>query len=466
MQIFDLKNNNAALNVIAHRSTRSLQDIFQSIVLGTPINENYFELNGMFRNFMSSHGTDGAIDVLSQVVTRKLEVLQHALVSSKRINLSKYVDIWSQYSDFTERLTYLIANRIPVEDLAGLYSSLFFDHILLFNISGYNKIFVLAVFDSIIEIMGKDDVSSDEYFVGNLVQFAVTLNLMITCRESKKSHFDAEKLLTDLLSNQTVAKSFCSAIHSAMMEIKNDDAILSNPNFYMIQPYVVKRTRISSATNIVALLHEYVRAEKQYDMMMTYIDYLQLRIVTPKYGNLDQEIVFAEMLSCKKIINAIQDVKNNMRCDVNGVKIMPLILTKNNWNINPATFKINYPAQIKNCIDAIARDYQCIEWQPTLGMCRLQVRNIAVTCNFLQAIALTYFDEKTEKIFTVREFSEYTLINLELSCQIFESLYESFLIVCDGFANEDPNLTKYVMNTKYNGKTKLDIRPLFLLKKN
>jgi len=464
MQIFDLKNNNAALNVILHRSTRSLQDVFQRIVLDIPVSENYFELNDMFRNFVSSCGKDGVVKVLSQVVTHKLEVLQQVLVTSEPIRLSNYANIWSQYSDFTERLTCLIANRVPVVDLANLYSNLFFDHILLFNISECNKIFVLAVFDSINKTMSKNDITDDEYFVENLIQFAITLNLMTTYCVSKKSHFDAAKLLTDLLSNKIVVKLFCSMMHSMMMEIKNDNAILENPDFYMIQPHVIKRTRISNATNVVTLLCEYVSAEKKYDMMTIYIDYLQLRIVTPKYGNFDQEIIFAEMLSCKKIVNAIRDVKKSASRNVNGVKVMPLILTKNNWNINPMTFKINYPTQIKNCIDAITKDYQCVEWQPTLGMCRLRVRNIIVTCNFLQAVALTYFDEKTEKIFTVREFSERTWINLELSYQIFESLYESFLIVCDNFANDDPNITKYVMNAKYNGPVKTDIRPLFLQK--
>jgi len=481
---------------------RSLHDIFQKILHQQPLQENYYQVNNIF-NCLDARDKDFSQNVVAKLLIQKLEIIQDTITDHEMINLATYLQIWEKYCDFTTELTDFIGNRQPhiINILPCTYAQMFLDHILLYTVS--EKSIICYLIESITIFIKTSIESEQEYFIENLIHFLASLDTVSShCKQN--THFDAHKIICELIILPQIMERMCEYMHIQLFEIQNDKAILDNPKYYMMQPYVIKNKNITTATTIIYLLCTHVINVNDTYMVRfipTYTNYLQLRITTPKYDLLDLEMIFAEKICAdknNKMYSAVLDIKKSIsikysdaiqvisrlptetsikndaawlsgepvsfssrRRDNTKFKINPLILKKDNWVVDDVSFTINYPLKIKYHLDKISEHYptQVINWQPTLDVCAFNTllgnKIVSITCNFLQAIALSYFDEQAEKIFMVQNFATYTKINMSLSLKIFESLFESYIII-------DDIPDKYVINDKYNGPSQIDIRPIFI----
>uniref|UniRef100_A0A6C0C8Z5 Cullin family profile domain-containing protein n=1 Tax=viral metagenome TaxID=1070528 RepID=A0A6C0C8Z5_9ZZZZ len=459
METFDLKINNSAMDVITYLTDDPhsfLRNIFQDILYQRPLNANY--------NYSDAQeSSDDIIKLLTQTVKQKTGMIQKT-INYEKISLSFYVQIWKQYCAFMNELTIFVRDRhIDLIELSSYaYTQIFVDDIILFVIRPNNKTFIDCLFESVSAFI-KTSTFEQEYFVENFFDFLMSL---IFFKDDPR--LDLNKMIYDLTTLPQILEILCCQIHTYLMEIRNDAAILDNPKYYMMQPYDIKNRNISTATMILDLLCAHVfnkDIDQRNRFAVIYTNYLQLRITTPKYDNLDLEIMLAEKIWNRKNL-AIVDIQNSLNTKYSynaDVKLNPLLLKKDNWIVDDVKLAINYPVKIKYHLDQISSHFpkDNINWQPTLGVFKfktiLGIRDVTITCNFLQAIALAYFDEQIEKIFTVQDFAAYTRINIALAFKIFESLYESYIIICN-----DESSLQYILNDQYNGVEKLDIRPIFV----
>ena len=245
METFDLKINNSAMDVITYLTDDPhsfLRNIFQDILYQRPLNANY--------NYSDAQeSSDDIIKLLTQTVKQKTGMIQKT-INYEKISLSFYVQIWKQYCAFMNELTIFVRDRhIDLIELSSYaYTQIFVDDIILFVIRPNNKTFIDCLFESVSAFI-KTSTFEQEYFVENFFDFLMSL---IFFKDDPR--LDLNKMIYDLTTLPQILEILCCQIHTYLMEIRNDAAILDNPKYYMMQPYDIKNRNISTATMILDLL--------------------------------------------------------------------------------------------------------------------------------------------------------------------------------------------------------------------
>lgn len=499
---YHLTKNNQRLNVIfplEDSPKESLQEIFNKVITEEKIENGYYQLQNLF-TLAQMNDPNAIINLVIDVVDKKIKTIYDTIYNENGnldpINLPMYIQLWKSYRDFTQKIYYIINHyqhylvekkikmgKIFYDILSVVQICMFYD-----NIIGKNSANILT-------IVSQEISNIDKKNVDQLIDYIDSIRTFILMKEF--TTIDKDKLVAvikNIMSKVQIVNILCLYMNQLLKSLTNKQVVLDETEYETVSSTSFEKVTIRRIYKIATILSSY--ADKKL-LLPCYSKFMQSRIIDPEYDNLELDIKLVRRISAvlgredaQKLIDAISDIINSRNAnelihqaevkmtsneykkmpEINTKILNPIILTKNAWKIyNVTDLDINYPLEMKCYLEMITKSYHqlyngefVIDWQPTMGYARFEAqlgsKHVDITCNILQAMVLVYLNDFPST--TVSQFSRYTYLNKDLAAKIFESLFESNIIIC---LDDQPEETVYTVNTvNYTGNNVVDIRKSFV----
>ncbi|MEM0354063.1 MAG: hypothetical protein QXW79_00640 [Thermoplasmata archaeon] len=489
--LFDLRKNNTKLGVIfplandfVDKSSdysylaNELTSIYDKIVSNSEIENSYYYLNNLF-TLAQTIGPKFVMKLIVNAFSNKIRIILDSILDENgklmKINLAIYMQIWNEYKNFSARLYHLIKNyqdflvekKIVVDEVSYnifliLQVSLFYNNII--NRPESN---VLSIVSDEIGIIDKNNIEQ-------LIDYIYSIRTFISINNLFYDNDQLTPIVTSIMKRASIINALCSYMHKLLKTLEKSGNVRHKKSKDFVG---AEKKTIKKILKITTILGSYANKDI---LLLCYAKFMQARITDLQYDYLDLELELIEEISLnlgdddsKRLRDTVDDIirsKNNNTVihSISTNILNPIILDKTAWQIyNTMEIELKYPAEMRCHLDIISKYYQdtysnkyIINWYPTMGMACFEAslgsKNINITCNILQAIALLYLNDHPDA--TIQHFSAETLINMKLARKIFESLFEANLIII-----KDNNREIYTVNiVNYTGDANLDIRPIFV----
>ena len=490
---FSLHKSNQKFDIIKYRndvSISSLETIFDNIRKNKKIENSYYFL----RQLCINAGTNDLLKIIIKITETKIMNIKEAIKLSN-VNIITYNQIWTDYVEFNKQIYKIM--------------KVYREHLVTKNISAGKmsfsilEIIQLCIFyktvlkDSEKKFLALDEsqlCDLDQKNIDQLIDYISSLRIFIQMQNFTNVNIDIIMgMIRDIMSHTHIINVLCLYVH----RILNDLNMETYPNKFVnktVNLSQIQHTLRNKLYKIISILSMYADPNK---LFICYRKFMQARITDLTYTKLDTEIQLIRRLSglvgrinSQKLMDSISDIiysrsfaKNLRNSEIKTVSntylqlgilppnniFNPVILTKNNWQIsNISDIEPTYPLRIKYCLDIISKLFSItnenkyyVQWQPTLGsakfIARLGSREINITCNFLQAVALEYLNENSRTNIDIKKFSSDTCINEKLSDKIIESLLNANLI---HQLHKDDYF--FINFNNYTGDSDIDIRQDFI----
>ena len=505
---FDLSTNNDRLGVIVSIEddpVARLGEIFQQIITNEKMDSSYYQLHNLFTHAQIVDQSV-IINLVVDTIEKKIATIRDTIFddndasrdgNSGGIDLGIYIQIWKNYKDFSQKMYKLVKNyqqflvdrniktgKISHDILSIIQICMFYDSIV-----GETK-------NNILSMISTDLTEIDHRNIEQLIDYIDSIRAFMVMKDFTK--IDKEKLsgiIKTIMNQASIVNIMCAHMNNLLKSLTKKQNVVDESEYETVVANDAEKKTIRKIYKMATILSTYAEKHK---LLICYSKFMQSRIIDPKYDNLELEIEIIRRISgvlgkdeSQKLINAIADIINtknaNQVIHVADIKITsdeyknlinistkiltPIVLTKSVWKIyNTSDMEPLYPLELKCYFDIITKAYcsiykndYVINWQPTMGSAQFEAqlgqKHVEITCNIVQAIALTYFNNNKKP--TVAKFANDTFINPELAHKIFESLIEADLISC--LTTDQTDNSIYVINTQnYTGDTKIDIRRKFI----
>lgn len=500
-----LYQNNKRLNVIIcldDNPEKELSNVLNKLIEDVSLEDGYYSLRRIFQYLFARDPKIIVHKIISTINTKLMSI--HETITGtdgeiEDINLCMYLQIYKSYKDFCDKMyvlikcfqEYLTKRNVRIgirknfDILSIIQNSMFYDVV----IGNKEK----NILEMVTTNLGKIDTRN----IAKLIDYIESIKKLLLVKDFiKTKNHDLDVIIKNIMNRQDVMDMMCKYIDK-LLKVLNDMENFQHIGNEM-EPLSIKSIEDEIACNILRIADIIFRYSNNLTYQY-YIKYMQPRIVSNNYKNLEFEIgiitkyyrIIGEK-SSKRLLNIIHDVFRNVKM-IKQLKtiipsiilnkhlnfssnivpdIKPIILTKNVWEIcNISEINPNYPSEIGLLLEIIKGAYEemhqqkyTIQWQPTMGYARFSAklgnREIKIGCNILQAIALCYLNNKTTT--TYIEFSNDTRISKKISKKIFQSLFEENIICA---LNSEPvsNIYIYKVNTEnYTGENEIEIHNTFL----
>src|SRR3984885_11540155 len=441
---FDLINNNSRLGIIVNLETNpiaKLKEIMKLIIMDEDKKMNHYIVQSLFIEAQMIN-PNIIIELIIETILAKVNIICEAIERSN-IDLASWNQIWADFRTFTNKLEFLMKN----------YLNLFTERNVIigkFKCDILSTIQLCIFYQKIIE----------KYSLNGIDIFS--------------------KISSDIrginIQNINKIKKFF-LINNNIFTIDDDSSVLN-----------VDKKSLKNIYGSISILSGYGDRE---NIVIYHRKFMQVRIMNFNYDNFEVEIEIIRKLSSKigsesqQMINMINDIyesrnisnivqKSNANIITEKYKVIndvrpqilnPIIINKQYWCINNlVNMDITYPLELEfyhnlfaKCYEQLYKNKYIINWQPTLGFAKFDVclgsRDIEITCNILQAIALCYLNDHSS--INPINFSLEIGISEILAEKILESLFEANLLL--------KHNDLFIVNiNNYTGNTIIDIRKLFV----
>nr|WBF70704.1 hypothetical protein [Megavirus caiporensis] len=494
---FDLAINNSKFGVIylsVKNPESEIEKLLNDILIGEIPEFNYYQIKQLVSQ-ISLHDINGFTKLIINSIDKKVEIIRNALMDNNEVNLSVYTQIWDSYRNYFKQIYFLVKTyqksllekKISVSSfhmnlLSIIEISMFYNGVI--NKSGYPNIFS-NISDSIENVNDKN--------IEQLLSYIDSIRLFSFVNEYIDSNdSNITNSINNIINKPNVVNVLCHYMDKLFKSMVDNNLLLKNMEYNTINPDNLKLKIITNINKIATIFSYHCKRDL---LFLYYKKYFQARIINHEYSNTKFELEIIKKLSMalgkdnsQQLINMLENIIDNSTCNINIhnsiVKLTsdkyksleprlnilnPLILDKKIWDIyNISNMDINYPIDIKFCLEIISAYYQgvyqnkyTINWQPTMGIVEFQAflngKKIVIICNLLQAILLSYFNENNTV--TIDDFSRNTGINLKLCRKIFKSLFEESVIVKNTTDSQD----MYIVNqNNYTGNEKINAWKAFI----
>lgn len=504
---FDLSKNNARLDIITAIKTDpvlEIESIFDKICKGEKIEDGYYRLQNLFNSSnMADHNL--VVNTIIKTVQRKLSSMNHTIYNKSQpmndITMSMYIQIWESYRDFCIKMVDLVKN----------YQQYLVNTNIIADKHFYNIISIIQLcmyYESIIDLPSNSNLlilvsckleGIDKKNIKQLIDYIESIrSLMVMNPFANINYKQLISIIQSILNNTKIINLMCMYLDSMLKKRTNNRNVIDESEYETVDANDVKNQINRKIFRISTILAVYAEKTK---LLFCYRKYMQSRIMDLTFDDLHFEIEVVKKMSgsfgkadSQKLISSIVDIINtkninkklqSAKLDVvseeyKGINIPttvlnPIIIKKNNWKIyNTSSTVLNYPLEMQYCFDIISKFYDhCgdsqveINWQPTMGVAQFTAqfgrKLVYITCNILQAIALTYINSTAAAPVVIEKFSKDTFIDVDLANKIFESLFESNIVIHLSKTHSNSGYPIYIVNTNnYTGDTTIDLRTYFV----
>ena len=451
--IFDLSVNNDIYGIIVpfdDDPCQELKNIFTTAIYQNQIKCGYYRLRNLF-NMAQSQKPDVVITLIIELVNNYLSLITSSI--DDELDLPLYMQIWAMYKKLFGVIIELVKNQKHLLQLSikNGKTSMHIVHIVKMTMF---YTYLIKPNENMITSISSKLSDIDNHNVEQFIDYVDSIRCFMMVHEF--TDVNKQELCTTLqnmIKSVSITNTLCTYVHR----------LLKNVDYELVLSNFDDKQYIQRISKIISILNTYGDKSK---VMICYQKFMQARIIDTNYKNLKIEAYFVRLFTSiekdnvQKLLNAISDMTNIT--PVNNI-IKPIILTRKNWNIyNTSNLELNYPSELRQYIEVATEHYSklykneyVIKWQATLGsacfVAKLKSKTIRITCNMLQAIALSYLNDNPKTF--IAKFAESTLIEHELATKIFESLFESNLIIYKG--------DTYRINYNYVAGAVIDIRQAF-----
>lgn len=497
----DLKNNNNRLNVIIglyDNTDEQLINLFDAIIADDELRFGYYQLQNLFA-MSSMTDPNIIINLIIKTISKKVSSIQETILNenngSKPINLAMYIQLWKNYKNFCNKIYTLLSNYQNYLTNKNIKSGAASHDIfsILQTCMFYDEIINHGQINTMLTNISKNMSEINKTNIEQLIEYIDSIRMFMSVNNfTSVKYNELEGIILDILNNIDIVNVIYAHMHSLLKDLTNHKPIIDKTNYETTAIDSAEKYKIKQINKIVRIISLYVPRAK---LLACHYKYMQLRIIDPSYDNLELELDLVRRMceplgkaDSHKLVDTISDIIQSRKTneiihgadiriktdkykditDISLKNINPIIITKHNWKIyNITDLEPIYPSElqcyfdiIKNAYDQIHENKYTIRWQPTLGFAQfsaqLGTRQVGITCNILQAMALTYMNDHPH--ISVNKFSHDHLINEVLASKIIDSLVEANLIIG---INED--MSQYGINEhNYNGDSKIDIRKIFV----
>ena len=497
---FDLGRNNERLDVIVRLNdnpVQKLEEVFNQIISEEKNNNGYYQLQNLFTGAQMVD-PDIVINLIVKSISNKIATIKDAIFDSdgsvSSIDLAMYIQAWKNYKDFTQKLYNIIKNYqnylVERKIKSGKVSH---DILSIMQICMLYDSIIDNPSTNILSIVSEELSDIDKKNIDQLIDYIDSIRAFMIMKDF--TNIDREKLsniIKNIMKKTTIVNVMCAHMHNLLRSLTNKQSVIDETEYETVVANNAEKKIIRKIYKIATILSTYADKIK---LLACYSKFMQGRIIDLSYDNLEIELELVRRISgllgkedSQKLIDTIADIINskyanqaihaaNIQVKSDEYKklvaISPnvmnlVVLTKNVWRIyNTSDMEPIYPLELKCYFEIMSKCYASIydgqyvvNWQPTLGSAQFEAllgsKKVAITCNILQAMALCYINDHIQV--TAAQFSNDTLVNLELATKIFESLFEVNLLIY-----ESTNEPVYIVNFQnYTGDCKIDIRRAFV----
>jgi transcriptional regulator of met regulon len=490
----DLYQNNHRLDVVVQiddDSEKQLTCVFHKLLRNEHLDEGYYMLKRLFQNTCLKD-RNKILQIVVSIIADKIVSINDAITDEngnlEDINISKYLQIYRIYMNFTHRLykflkcfqKYLVIKKINVERKMTIDILSVIQYGMFYNaITGNKEKNILTIVSEELHDINNNNIKQLVDYLESMITL-LSIKHLITIKIVA-----VEKMIESIkkiMSKKNVVNAMCVYLDK-LLKIINSKKHLEN---------------VRHIVNKILLIANFIFAYSNIEIAhQIYIKYMQARIINDNYKNLCLERDIVKINShllgkkiTKKMMEIIMDIADNQKINkvfqnldyeivpnkyqkmlnISTCILKPVILTKNVWDIfNTSSLKPKYPPEIRYYLDIIRNEYEkvynneyTIDWQPTMGYARFCVElnniRIEIDCNILQAIALCYLNHNPTT--THIKFANDVQLNKKLSEKIFQSLMEANLICITD--REKENYIYVINNLNYTGNSRIDIHSIFL----
>ncbi|AFX92633.1 putative cullin-like protein [Megavirus courdo11] len=494
---FDLVTNNSKFGVIFLSNKNpelEIENLLNDILVGETPEFNYYRVKQLVSQ-ITLHDINGFTKLIINSIDKKVEIIRNALIDNNEVNLSVYTQIWDSYRNYFKQIYFLVktyqknlldkkinVSKFNMNLLSIIEISMFYNGVI--NKSDYPNMFS-NISDGIENV--------DNNNIDQLLSYIDSIRLFSFVKEYINSNnSDIINSINDIINKPNVVNILCYYMDKLFKSMTDNNLLLKNVEYNTTNLENLKLKIIININKIATILSYHCKRDL---LFLYYKKYFQVRIINHEYSNTKFELEIIKKLSIalgkdnsQQLINMLENIIDNSTCNINIhnsiVKLTsdkykphepklnilnPLILDKKLWDIyNLSNMDINYPAEIKFCLEIISVYYEAvyenkytINWQPTMGIVEFQAylngKKVIIICNLLQAILLSYFNEN--KSVTINDFSRNTGINLKLCRKIFKSLFEESVIVKNIIVSQE---TYIVNQNNYTGGEKINAWKTFI----
>uniref|UniRef100_A0A6C0LVF8 Cullin family profile domain-containing protein n=1 Tax=viral metagenome TaxID=1070528 RepID=A0A6C0LVF8_9ZZZZ len=487
---FDLINNNSRLGIIVNLETNpiaKLKEIMKLIIMDEDKKMNHYIVQSLFIEAQMIN-PNIIIELIIETILAKVNIICEAIERSN-IDLASWNQIWADFRTFTNKLEFLMKN----------YLNLFTERNVIigkFKCDILSTIQLCIFYQKIIEkysLNGIDifsKISSDIrginiHNIDQLIDFIESMIIFLPIKKFIKINYDnIQNIIHNILSDRYVINLICARIHKLLIGLSSNKFTIDDDSSVLN----VDKKSLKNIYGSISILSGYGNRE---NIVIYHRKFMQVRIMNFNYDNFEVEIEIIRKLSSKigsesqQMINMINDIyesrnisnivqKSNANIITEKYKVIndvrpqilnPIIINKQYWCINNlVNMDITYPLELEfyhnlfaKCYEQLYKNKYIINWQPTLGFAKFDVclgsRDIEITCNILQAIALCYLNDHSS--INPINFSLEIGISEILAEKILESLFEANLLL--------KHNDLFIVNiNNYTGNTIIDIRKLFV----
>ncbi|BCS83243.1 putative cullin-like protein [Cotonvirus japonicus] len=463
---------------------------FNQILQEDTFDYNYYQIRNLFSQV--SDVTLIVRDIIT-ITQKKLDAINDAIKDSGKFNLSMYTQVWDNYRYFFKNMYYFINHfytyitekninigKTSMDILFIIETSMFYSKII------DNRENTLSIVSSEICDIDKSNIDQLINFISSIRSFGLVENFI------KVDKSNLSGVIKSIINNPGTINTMCYYLDH-LIKNTTDKNLINNIEGGTSSIKFMKDKKIGFICKIINILTIY--SEKE--MLETcYIKFLQTRLFDLYYNNFDLELKIIAILSkslskqsTQKMTDMVKDMVNNKNNnlaihnatilnnkgpykslpDISNKILNPIIITKNKWLIfNNLDINIILPLELQCYLEitekmygAIYNNQYTINWISTLGMAKfttiLGERNINITCNIFQAIALIVLNSTIT--ITDNLLSEKTNMDINLAHKILLSLFESNILVIKKINDQDVYL---VNHNNYTGDFNINIVDEFI----
>jgi thiol-disulfide isomerase/thioredoxin len=492
----DLWNNNQRLGVVVplYKDCKAqLKEYMVQILSDNFEQANYYQLKHILQ-CIRMENPHIVVNELISIVEEKLSHISELVIDNPNIDFPMYIQFWKSYSNFCDKLRQLFKEFFPeLVERKIKCGKMNFDLFMILKTEMFYRQVICKINPNFFNEVKIDISNVNSKNVDQLLEYIDSIHTLIDMKDFVKVDSESlRKIIKNIISDLSIVNIFCGYIDRLLTQLKNGNAHIDYNQYETISMESSERYIISKLYKLTSILFTYSEKEK---VLLCYRKFFQARIMDSRYNNWEIEIVLIRRLSrllkekeSQKMVYCIEDMlesrKYRSKLHEAEIKIVnpeysgipfdpkcvnPIILTKANWTIyNTSELNPNYPIEMKIYLALIENGYYnsyqneyTINWQPTMGRCRLEAilgkRKVYITCNMLQSMAMCYANHVSDII--ALKFASETCISEELALKILDSLCDASVFVKKA---RIMGQQIYGINHNYSGPSCIDVRKIFI----
>ena len=500
-EFFDMKKNNDRIHTMVpmfNDPLAELTQIFNKLISEEKNTVGYYKLQNLFSE-VQMLGENIIVNLIIDVVNKKITTIKDSVYNSNinDISLPMYIQAWKSYKIFSNRLYELIKNYQKfLVDKNIKIGKLNHDILSIIHICMFYGNVVENSKNNILMIVSEDLDEIDRKNVEQLIDYVNSIRIFMIMKDFQKIDIDRlSNIIRNIMSNTGIINTICGYLNQMLKNLTSKNLVIDDTEYETVMVADAEKDMLKKIYRIVAILSTYGEKNK---VLTCYTKFMQARIIDLSYNNIELEIelvrrfaglfgkqdsqnlldIIGDIIESKDNNENLHDATINITSNefknligIDNKVLNPIFLTKKIWKIfNVSNMELNYPPELKcyiniieNCYSDLCDNQFKINLQPTLGMAtftaQLGPKNVEITCNILQAIALSYLNDNTE--ISVAKFAKDTQMNEELASKVIDSLFESNLIIYQNF-DEVNNPIYKINHANYTGDNRMDIRKIFV----